>query len=38
MLFMELAKVEDDCLWRNGRIGNMLELGFDYFVKLVVEK
>jgi hypothetical protein len=38
MLFVELAKVVDDWLWRSGRIANMLEVGLDYFVKLVVER
>jgi hypothetical protein len=34
MLFAELAKVDDEWLWYNGRIGSMLEVGFG---KLVVE-
>jgi hypothetical protein len=38
MLFVELAKVVDDWLWRSGRIANMLEVGLDCFVKLVVER
>jgi hypothetical protein len=38
MLFVELAKVMYDWLWRSGRIGNMLEVGFGYFGKLVVER
>jgi hypothetical protein len=37
-LFVELAKVERDWLWHNGRIGSMSKIGFDYFGKLVVEK
>jgi hypothetical protein len=35
MLFVELTNDEDGWLWRNGRIGNRLELGFDCFGKLV---
>jgi hypothetical protein len=35
---VELAKVERDWLWHNGRIGSMSKIGFDYFGKLVVEK
>jgi hypothetical protein len=38
MLFVELAKVEDGWLWRNGRIGSMQEVGFGCFDKPVVEK
>jgi hypothetical protein len=38
MLFVELAKVEGDWLWHNGRIGSMPGIGFDYFGKVVVEK
>jgi hypothetical protein len=38
MLFVELAKVEHDWLWHNGRIGSMPEVGFDCFGKLTVEE
>jgi hypothetical protein len=38
MLFVELAKIEDGWLLRNGRIGNMPELGIGYFGMLVVGK
>jgi hypothetical protein len=38
MLFVELTKVEGGWLWHNSRIGSMLEVGFGYFHKLVVEK
>jgi hypothetical protein len=38
MLFVELAKVMDDLLWRSGRIGNMAEVGLSCFGKLVVER
>jgi hypothetical protein len=36
ILFMELAKVEGDWLWRSGRTGTKPELGFDYFGKLAM--
>jgi hypothetical protein len=38
MLFVELAKVMYDWLWHGSRIDNMLEVGFGYFGKLVVER
>jgi hypothetical protein len=38
MLSMELVKVADGWLWRNGSIDNMPEDGIGYFGKLVVEK
>ncbi len=38
MLFAELAKVEDDWLWHNGRIGSMSKVSFGCFGKLVVER
>jgi hypothetical protein len=37
MLFVELAKVMDDWLWRNGMISNCSGLGPDCFDRLVVE-
>jgi hypothetical protein len=37
MLFVELAKVEDDWLWRSGMTGNMPEVGFGYFGRLGLE-
>jgi hypothetical protein len=37
MLFVKLAKVEDDWLWRSGMIGNMPEAGFGYFGRLGLE-
>jgi hypothetical protein len=37
MLFVELAKVEDDWLWYSGMIGNMLEVEFGYFGRLGLE-
>jgi hypothetical protein len=36
MLFVELAKVVDDWLWRSRMIGNTLGLGLDYFGRLVL--
>jgi hypothetical protein len=38
MLSVSLAKVVGDWVWRNGRIDNMLEVGFGWFDKLVLEK
>jgi hypothetical protein len=38
MLSVSLEKVVGDWVWRNGRIDNMLEVGFGWFDKLVVEK
>jgi hypothetical protein len=38
MLFAELAKVEDDWLWHNGRIGSMSKVSFGCFGKLVVKE
>jgi hypothetical protein len=38
MLSMELAKVADDWLWRNGMIDNMVEVGLGCFGKLVMER
>jgi hypothetical protein len=38
ILFVELANVVDDWLWRGGRVDNMVEVGFDYFGKLAVER
>jgi hypothetical protein len=35
MLSMELAKVADDWLWRNGMIDNMVEVGLGCFVSLL---
>jgi hypothetical protein len=37
-LFVELAEVEDDWYWRNGMVGNMLEIGSGYFGMLVLDK
>jgi hypothetical protein len=36
MLFVELAKVVVDWLWRSGMIGNKPGLGLGYFGRLVV--
>jgi hypothetical protein len=36
-LFKELAKVAGDWLWRNGRIGSTLEVGFGYSGRVAVE-
>jgi hypothetical protein len=38
MLFVELAKILDDCLWHSGTVDNMPEVGLGYFDKLVVER
>jgi hypothetical protein len=38
MLFVELAKAEDDWLWHNDIIGNKRELEFGCFGRLVMEK
>jgi hypothetical protein len=38
MLFVGLAKVKDDWLWRSDMIGNKPELGLGYFGRLAVEK
>jgi hypothetical protein len=38
MLFVELVNVKDDWLWRNDRIGNISEVGFGCFGKLVIEE
>jgi hypothetical protein len=38
MLFEELVKVADDWLWRNGRIGSMLEVGLGCSDSVVVKK
>jgi hypothetical protein len=35
---VELAEVEDDWYWRNGMVGNMLEIGSGYFGMLVLDK
>jgi hypothetical protein len=37
MLFAELTKVENDCLYYNRRISSMPGVGFDCFSNLVVE-
>jgi hypothetical protein len=37
-LFKELAKVASDWLWRNGRIGSTLEVGFGYSGRVAVEE
>jgi hypothetical protein len=36
-LFVELAEVEDGWYWRNGMVGNMLEIGSGYFGMLVLD-
>jgi hypothetical protein len=38
VVLAELVKVENDWLWRNGKIGSMPEVGFDYFGKLAMEE
>jgi hypothetical protein len=38
ILFAELAKAVDGWLWHRDKIGNKMELGFDYFGGLVVER
>jgi hypothetical protein len=37
MLFVELAKVEDDWLWHSDMTGNMPEVEFGYFGRLGLE-
>jgi hypothetical protein len=37
MLSVGMTKVEDDWLWRSGKIGNMPEVGFGYFGRLGLE-
>jgi hypothetical protein len=37
MLFVELAKVEDDWLCHSNMTGNMPEVGFGYFGRLGLE-
>jgi hypothetical protein len=38
MLFVKLAKVVDDWLWRSGGIDSMPEVGHGYFARLVLER
>jgi hypothetical protein len=38
MLFVELAKVVHNWLWRSGRIGNMPQVGLGCFGKLAAER
>jgi hypothetical protein len=38
MLFEELTKVAGDYLWRNGRIGSMLEVGFRCSGRVAMEE
>jgi hypothetical protein len=38
ILFVKPTKVDDDWLWRNGRIDSMPKVGFDCFDKLVLER
>jgi hypothetical protein len=37
MLFVELVKDVDGCLWHCGMIGNRLGLNLDYFGRLAME-
>jgi hypothetical protein len=38
MLFEELMKVAGNWLWRNGRIGSMSKVGFEFSGRVAVEE